>query len=278
MTYVTIKGESVMRGLRARWALCGGVAMLAAASALTATTADASGSGPRWAPPGQATVHPGVTVTMAGVQCRAGYVLTDRRNVYLAVPASCSGVSDGQATDGCSAAQVPTGTPARIDGARYPGRLAYSSFTRMESTGVRNANECADNSLSLIRLDRRDVARTNPSVPVVGGPTGVSSIAPAPGAVLTLYVSAPAQASAMQNGNSGWSHTVFPETAITSVDVGAPVLDASGRAVGMVSVIQQLPAGPATVSDFGRELSVLRHTPGFRQVQLARGTLAFNSA
>jgi hypothetical protein len=246
-----------------------------AATAVGAVGAGAATAAPRWAPVATATVHPGVLVTMAQVQCRAGYVLTDGHNVYLGVPASCSGVGGGQAIDGCSAAQVPTGLPVSIAGARYRGQLVYSSFTAMASRGVTDANECASNSLSLVRLDPRDVARTNPSIPVVGGPTGSSSAAPSPGAALTLYVNAPGQALAVQNTGNGWSHTVLPGTTLTTVDVGAPVLDGKGHAVGMVTDVPQAAAGPAMVGDFVRELAFLHRFAAFRHVRLATATAAF---
>src|SRR4051794_40865940 len=109
-------------------------AALAIAGALGAPGVEAqTTSGPHWASAARATIHPGVVVTMAGVKCVAGFVLTNGRHVLLAMPASCSGVSDGQKTDGCAEAQVPPGLPVTIRGARYKGTLIYSSFTRMQS-------------------------------------------------------------------------------------------------------------------------------------------------
>jgi hypothetical protein len=262
-----------MRLFPSRRAVFAGVAAVATAAALAfAVAAGATGTEPRWAPAAKATVHPGVTVTMAQVQCRVGFVLTDGTNAFVAVPSSCSGVSGGQPTDGCTEGQVPVGTTAKIEGARYAGHLVYSSFTQMAAHGVRNPDKCAMNGLSLIKLDRRDIARTSPSVPVVGGPTGIDSTPPSPGAALTLYLSAPAQAVAIQNGNSGWSHTVMPETAVTSLDIGAPVLDGQGRAIGMVAQVQQMPGTPALAGDLGREITYLHRIAGFGHVRLALGS------
>jgi hypothetical protein len=264
-----------MRLSPGRRAVIAGIAALSAAAAVAG--AQAAGAAPRelrWAPASSATVHPGVSVSMAQVACRVGFVLSDGVNAYVAVPASCSGVSDGQPTDGCSEAQVPYGVTATVAGARYPGRLVFSSFTEMAKRGVRNPDECAMNGLSLIKLDRRDVARTNPSIPVVGGPSGVSSGSPSPGDMLTLYVSAPCQALELQNGNGGWSNTVLPSTAVTRVDVGAPVLDGAGRGVGMLAQVPQMQGGPASVGDLARELAFLHTVRGFGRVRLANGTVA----
>ena len=262
-----------MRHFPGRRAVLAGMAAVACAAAigLPAVAGASTVTMPRWAPASKATVHPGVSVTMAQVQCRVGFVLTDGVNAYLAVPAACSGVSDGQPIDGCSAAQAPRGTLASVQGARYKARLVYSSFTTMAARGVKNSDECAMNGLSLLKLDRRDIRRTSPTLPVVGGPTGVDTTAPSQGASLTLILNTPAQAVAMQNGNSGWSHTVFPETALTSLDVGAPVVDAHGRALGMVSQVQQAPGGPAVVADLGREIRFLHGVAGFRRVRLVLG-------
>lgn len=260
-----------------RTALAATLAACLAAAVASASTAGAStGHRLRWAPASKATVHPGVTVTMAGVSCRAGYLLTDGRRVFLAVPAACSGVSGGAATDGCSEAQVPLGLPATIQGARYRGRLVYSSFVTMQSTGVRNANECAMNDLSLVQLDRRDIRRANPSVPGVGGPTGTSAAAPATGDQLTVALATAAPGLALQNGDGDWSHTLSVASPVMATDLGAPVLTSSGRAVGMLSIVSQAQGVPVESGDLLREVRFLQHVSGFRHVHLATGTVPFS--
>src|SRR3954451_20538517 len=125
-------------------ALCLGLAGLGGASGASAATAV------RWAPARTATVHPGVNVTIAGVKCVAGFVMSDGRRVFVAVPGSCAGVDDGKPTDGCSAAQVPYGLKVRVQGARYRGRMAYSSYTEMQRRGTTRVHACANNALVLI--------------------------------------------------------------------------------------------------------------------------------
>lgn len=230
-----------------------------------------------WAPAAKATVHPGVVVTVASVKCLAGFVFTQGRTVYLGIPASCTGVSDGGTTDGCSEAQVPGGVHAKIQGAKYRGTLVYSSFTTMALRGEKRANRCQNNSLSLIRLDRRDVKRTNPSMPVVGGPTGVSQAQPGLGVMLTVVLQAPTQAEAIATTSGGWAHTMTVDGEVNNLSVGAPVLTSDGKALGMIAVVPKQGApGETTTGDIFRELQALHTVRGFRHVQLAKGTTRYS--
>lgn len=252
----------------------------AAATGTTATTAStASTSGIDWAPAGKATIHPGVRVEIADVACRAGFVLTDGRRVFLTLPATCSGVSDGAVTNGCSESQVPYTLPATIQGARYPGKFVYSSFIKMQLNGTTNKTRCTYNSLSLVKLDRRDVKRTNPSLPLVGGPTGVARTAPAFSAGLTVLLNSPTTAQATNTTNRGWAHKMIVDGQVNRLAVGSPVLNGSGKALGMVTYIPpQGGPGETQVSDFYRVLESLRNTKGFHHVHLARGTVGFTPA
>jgi hypothetical protein len=250
-----------------------GMAAQRAAAYSGAHSAGPHSFGPHWAAASKATVHPGVRVTIAGVQCIAGFVLTDGTHVYLGVPASCTGVSDGQPTDGCTEAQVPPGVPATIAGARHNGTLVYSSFTTMQLHGETQAARCQNNSLSLVRLDRRDIMRTNPSVPLLGGPAGVSRAQPAVPDRLMVLLSAPTNAEAIATGAGGWAHTMMIDGEVNKLTVGSPALTADGKALGMVSVIPtQGGPGQTSVGDLYRELQALRHIHRFRHVWLAKGT------
>jgi hypothetical protein len=238
-----------------------------------------SGSSLGWASAATARIHPGVRVTIADVTCRAGFVLTDGRRVFLAVPASCTGVSGGEMSDGCSEAQVPRTLAAEIQGARYDGKVAYSSFVQMQLHGVTATNKCIYNSLSLVKLDRRDIKRTNPSLPFVGGPTGVARSAPAFPAQLTVLLTSPATAQATTTANNGWSHGMVVDGQVDRLAVGSPVLTETGRALGMVTFIPpQGGPGETKVSDFYRLLRSLRNHDGFENVHLVKGTVDFKPA
>src|SRR3954454_642467 len=223
--------------LSARAIVAAGAALTLGVVALDGASGASAATTVRWATARTATVHPGVQAGIAGVRCIAGFVMTDGHRVFLAVPGSCAGVDDGKPTDGCTAAQVPYGLKVRIQGARYRGRMAYSSYTEMQLRGTRRPNVCANNALVLIRVDSRDIRRTNPSIPVTGGPTGVATTSPAQGDKLTAYLNgAPSQALAMQNSGAGWAHSVQPSSAVAASQLGSPVLNGAGRAVGMVTL------------------------------------------
>jgi hypothetical protein len=253
------------------------LALTAWVAAPAAVGANVAAASPQWAPATSAKVHPGMVIEIASVKCIVGFVLTDGTRVFLAIPASCTGVSAGQPPDGCSEAQVPVGLPITVPGAQHKGRLVYSSFTQMQLSGETRANRCAANNMSLIRLDARDVRRTNPSVPLLGGPTGVAWTAPAEGDQLHAYIKTTATAVAMQAQRGGWAEQILPATQVSATDVGSPVLTDSGRALGMVSIVQQIQGGPITVSRLDHELAYLHLLWRFRSVHLARGTTKFGS-
>lgn len=266
--------------LSARALVAGGAALALGLTGLGAATQAGASTTVRWARAATATVHPGVLVTIAGVKCVAGYVMTDGHRVFIAVPASCAGVDDGKPTDGCTAAQVPYGLKVTIQGARYRGRMAYSSYTQMQLRGTTAPNKCANNALVLIRVDDRDIKRTNPSLPApTGGPTGVAANAPAQGDQLTAYVNhAPSQALAMQTSGAGWAYSVEIGSSVDATQLGSPVLANSGRALGMVTLVPSVQGGPATVSSLAKEIAFLQTVRGFGTVHLARGTLKFTAA
>ncbi|HEY6550488.1 MAG TPA: hypothetical protein VIY71_04730 [Solirubrobacterales bacterium] len=80
-----------------------------------------------WAPPSQATVHPGVQVFTEGAQCTSNFVFEDGSSVYLGQAAHCSGTGGQTETDGCSSPSLPLGTPVQITGASKSGTLVYNS-------------------------------------------------------------------------------------------------------------------------------------------------------
>src|SRR3954451_50996 len=139
-------------------------AMMAAGPA-TAVTGQTAATTPRWAPAAKATVHPGVKVSMGGVNCLAGFIFTDGTHAFVAVSGACSGPGE-VANPKCDAGQDPVGLPVTIAGAKHKGTLVYSSVTAMELRGQKgDTNRCANNSLTLVRLNWRDIRRTNPSIP-----------------------------------------------------------------------------------------------------------------
>jgi hypothetical protein len=241
-----------------------------------------------WAPPGQATVHPGVQVFTEGAQCTANFVYQDASNVYLGQAAHCSGTGAATETNGCDAESLPVGTPVEVTGASQPGVLAYNSWLTMQAKGETDADTCAYNDLALIRLNPADVGNVNPSVPGFGGPTGVGSWGGTGSTVYSygnsslrfgLTVLSPKQGIVVQGTPSGWSHDVYTLTPGIPGDSGSGFLNANGGAIGVLSTVQLAPlAGSNGVGDLAKELAYMRaNEPGFSGVNLVPGTEPFSA-
>jgi hypothetical protein len=245
----------------------------AGAGAATASSV-AAPAHPAWASARSATIHPGVSVQVGNSPvCRAGFILTDGTRAFIAVPASCSGTGPADNSK-CDVGQDPVGTPVTIAGAKHKGKLVYSSITQMELRSQTSVNRCTYNDLALVRIDRRDVKRTNPSVPMLGGPTGVSKDQPAAPDQLSVLVAMATSAQALNTSGGGWSHAMMVDAPVASADLGGPVLTADGKALGMVSGVPTA-NGRTLVNNFRHEIRYLHTVKKFADVHLAKGTVKF---
>jgi hypothetical protein len=240
-----------------------------------------------WAPADQATVHPGVQVFTQGAQCTANFVYQDASNVYLGQAAHCSGTGAATDTNGCDSGSLPIGTPVDVTGASRPGTLVYNSWLTMQSKGETDEDTCAYNDLALIKIDPADVPNVNPSVPALGGPTGVGSWG---GTGSTVYsygnselrggvaALSPKQGIVVQGTPSGWSHDVYTVTPGIPGDSGSGFLNGTGGAIGVLSTVQLAPLAASNgVGNLGQELAYMRaNAGGFSGVNLVPGTEAFN--
>jgi hypothetical protein len=240
-----------------------------------------------WAPASSATIHPGVQVFTDGAQCTSNFVFQDGSNVYLGQAAHCSGTGAATETDGCDSGSLPIGTPVEVTGASHPGTLVYNSWLTMQSKGETDADTCAFNDLALIKLDPADVANVNPSVPALGGPTGVGTWGNSGSTVYTYGNSelrggvtalSPKKGVVVQNAPSGWSHDVYTVSPGIPGDSGSGFMDANGGAIGILSTVQLAPlAGSNGVGDLAKELAYMRaNASGFSGVNLVPGTEPFN--
>jgi hypothetical protein len=240
-----------------------------------------------WAPASSATIHPGVQVFTDGAQCTSNFVFQDGSNVYLGQAAHCSGTGAATDTDGCDSGSLPIGTPVDVTGASHPGTLVYNSWLTMQSKSETDADTCAFNDLALIKLDPADVANVNPSVPALGGPTGVGAWGNTGSTVYTYGNSelrggvaalSPKKGVVVQNTPSGWSHDVYTVSPGIPGDSGSGFMDASGGAIGVLSTVQLAPlAGSNGVGDLAKELAYMRaNASGFSGVNLVPGTEPFN--
>jgi hypothetical protein len=264
------------------------VALALATIGATVVPAPRALAAPVWAPASSASIHPGVQLFTEGAQCTANFIFTDGADVLIGYAAHCAGTGAATETDGCLAASLPLGTPVEIEGATRPGTLVYSSWLAMQQVGETDPNACAYNDFALVRIDPADVSEVNPSIPHWGGPTGLNTTGnPALARVysygssslrLGLAALSPKTGVSLGTTGGGWSHPVYTVTPGIPGDSGSAMLDASGRASGVLSTVALAPlAGSNSFSDLNRALGYARGhgKPG---VVLALGTQAFNGS
>jgi hypothetical protein len=223
-----------------------------------------------------------------GAQCTANFIFTNGAHVYVGQAAHCSGMGLNSVTDGCTSPSLPLGTPVQIPGARHPGKIVYSSWLTMQALHETESNTCQYNDLALVELDPVDLGSVNPSIPIWGGPVGIStggtSVSdPIYGyghseLAMGLSVLGSKQGVSLGDGGNGWSHRVLTASPGIPGDSGSAYLDSQGRALGILSTLDLVPVpGSNGVGDLSRELAYLRsHTP-FESVQLAFGTKPFTA-
>ncbi len=260
------------------------VTSLCALGAVLAIIPAASASA--WAPAGSAPVHPGVMTYTDGAQCTANFVFRDGSNVYIGQAAHCSGTGSATDTNGCTSASLPIGTPVEVTGASKPGRLVYNSWITMRANGTTDPNTCAYNDLALVRINPADVGKVNPSVPGFGGPTGVGTVGGLGSSVYTYGNSElrggvaklrPKQGVIVQNQGNGWSHNAYTVTPGIPGDSGSGFMNASGKAIGVLSTVEFAPAaGSNNFGDIGKEIAYLHAHSAFSGVHLVAGTKPFS--
>lgn len=256
------------------------------AATAAAAPAPAKKRAPSFAPAATATVTPGVQTVTDGGQCTANFVFLDGTGaVYLGQSAHCAGTGSATETNGCDAGSLPLGTPVRVSGASKPGKLVYSSWIAMQRAGEKDANACDYNDFALIRLDPADVGRTNPSVPVFGGPVALDSDGTNVGERVVSYgnsslrlglrATSPKRGVSLGDAFDGWSHTVYTATPGIPGDSGSAVLDGAGRAIGTLSTVALAPfTGSNGVSDLSRQIAYAR-SHGVPGLVLVPGTERF---
>jgi len=256
--------------------------VVAALVALVAAVAPATAAADHNAAP----IHPGVmTNTEGSGQCTSNFVFRDSGGTYLGQAAHCSGTGAATDTDGCDAGTLPLGTRVEIDGATGPGTIAYSSWNAMQANGEADENTCAHNDFALVRLDPADLPRVDPTVPGLGGPTGVGGPGGMLGDTVFSYQNSslrlgipqlrPKQGTVIQSVGDGWSRTVLTVTPGIPGDSGSGFLSDSGEAIGVLATLQVLPLpGTNGVGNLSHELAYARAN-GFGGLQLVPGTRPF---
>lgn len=216
-------------------------------------------------PTASAAIQPGAQTRTDGAQCTSNFVYSDAAGtVYLGQAAHCASTGGDSDTNGCATQSLPLGTEVTVEGARHPATLAYSSWLQMQKSGEKDPDACAYNDLALVKLDPEDAAAVDPSIPVLGGPQGLTSSVPGGATVFSygnselrggLDLLKPKRGFALSTGGGGWTHTVLTLSPGIPGDSGSGFVDRDGHAFGVLSTLSILPV-PATngVSDLSRML------------------------
>lgn len=248
-----------------------------------ARSADA---GPRWAPASTATVHPGVQTFTESGQCTANFVFYDKKEVYIGQAAHCSSLGLPDETNGCSTAVRPVGTKVRIEGASKRGVVVYNSWVAMQRAGEKDEATCFGNDFALVKIDKADRSKVNPSMPIWGGPTGIDRSS-AFGETTYTYGDSMLRAGldalspkfGISTGNDldGWTHGIYTVTPGIFGDSGSGVLGPTGGALGVLSTIELIPKPlENNASDLGKALDYMKLHTRLDAVTLAKGTLPFS--
>jgi hypothetical protein len=251
------------------------------------TASGAGAAGPAFPPASKAAIRPGAVMVTAGAQCTANFFFLDRDgNVLIGYAAHCASAGgDATQTDGCRTPSLPLGTPVTIRGASRPGTLVYSSWLAMQQAGERDRNACAFNDFALVRLHPDDVGRSNPTVPLFGGPMELDRDGTRSGEQVVSYGSSslrlgltslsPKRGLSLGSTADRWTHTVYTATPGIPGDSGSGFLDVRGHAIGTLSTIALAPLTASNgVSDLQREMAYAR-VHGAPGLTLVPGTVAF---
>ena len=178
---------------------------------------------------------------------------------------------------------LPLGTAVTIqgrNGRKAAGTLAYSSWRTMQKLDVTDDDLCAYNDFALVRISPTDAADVNPSVPELGGPTGLDSDGLTTGEA--VYSFQP------NNGGSGLksgkaqapdpsdrTHRVVITPPGIPGDSGAGFLDADGKAFGVLSTQFYDSRHTNGVADLALALAYADAHGGLGDITLVPGTEPF---
>lgn len=245
-------------------------------------------SGPAWASPDAALIHPGIQTFTEGSQCTANFVwhAPDGQggfDLYVGQAAHCAGTGPATDTDGCAAATLPLGTKVDL-GTGHDGVLAYSSWIAMQEAGEADPAACAYNDFALVRVAEEDEASVSPEVPFFGGPMGIADSAGlASGDEVYSF------------GNSGlrlgfepvlswkhgtvvhsdaWATKVYTATPGVPGDSGSGFLTADGEAFGVLSTVEALPM--AASNNVSGLASALAYAEAHGGPEVTLGTAPFH--
>lgn len=279
-----------------------------AAALTTCLSAPAEAASPdtrAWAPADSATIYPGVQTYVGSAQCTAGAVFTDDAgNVYLSQAAHCTGdASVGTSVEfwtgaslgkftGSGTVSMVTDYVSKKVGA---GTIAYNSKLTQAAVGIKDPTVLRYNDFELVKVNAADVGKVNPSMPVIGGPTGLNTSGLSAGetvygygdSVLRLGIQALSPKVGVTNEElaGGWSHSVLLATPGIEGDSGSTLIDANGKATGVFSSLRLGPLdapdstrplpGTDEYGDMAHEVAFAQKYSGISGLRLVPGTEPF---
>lgn len=198
-------------------------------------------------PSGDAPITPGALMVTpladgSAAGCTAAFVFTGDAAVYLGFAAHCTG--DGvMGLSGCEEPTLPLGTPVLIYGSdeqTRTGRLAYSSWTAMQEQGESDPALCFLNDFALVEIDPFDLADVDPTVPEIGGPTGLDDDGTRSREEIFSYqphrADDPVKRGVSRGDTAGGrTHEVLTDPPGVPGDSGSGYLDSDGEAFGVLS-------------------------------------------
>lgn len=243
---------------------------------------------PRWAPATSAAIRPGVELVTpidahSASVCTADFVFTAGGATYLGMAAHCAGTGSSTAGSGCAARTLPTGTTVvvrRGDGVDSHATLAYSSWVTMQQRRERDPQRCDFNDFALVALSPADAAVVNPTVPLLGGPTGLDVDGVAAGEGVYSYQphdgDTPVKVgTSLGDGAGGQIHYVTTRPPGVPGDSGSGFLDAHGDAFGILSTAFDDARQSNGVIDLAAALDYAGRYGNLGPVTLVSGTAAF---
>lgn len=257
---------------------------------LVPSTASAA---PRWAAATTASIRPGVELLTpvdprSANVCTADFVFTaggaDHPGAtYLGMAAHCAGTSERAAGSGCTEPTLPVGTAVlvrRTDGVTSRAALAYSSWVTMQQRRENDAQRCAFNDFALVALSPADAALVNPTVPLLGGPTGLDDNGVPDGQAVYSYQphdgDKPVKVGrSLGDGADGQVHYVATVPPGVPGDSGSGFLDARGAAFGVLSTEFFDTQHSNGVTDLAAALAYAGRYGPLGPVTLVRGTEPF---
>jgi hypothetical protein len=215
--------------------------------------------------------------------CTAAFVFSGSVATYLGYAAHCAGASESMGLSGCEEPTLPLGTDVTIvgnDGSRASGHLAYTSWGTMQQRGESDPELCLHNDFALVELSPADVPRVDPTVPVLGGPTGLDTDGVASGEPVASYQpqagpTSIKQGRSLDTSPNGLAHRVETRPPGRPGDSGSGYLDGAGRAFGVLSTLFTDGSATNGVTDLAHALAYANAYGGIGRVALVPGTEPF---